>query len=197
MMLFIVNHYTIPLYATPENEESLITSPEIYEESEEPSEGHEGIYYDDTVEDIRIIETTVEIPTIEQNTDISSAPVQEIKNTVNSQGTADEEYLLAGVIMGEAMGEDLLQKLYVGSVVLNRVSDKRFPNTIYGVLTQSGQYSCISSKGNFHVKPDVESIAAAKKLLTEGSKLPSKVVWQANFKQGTTYLKYGNIYYGY
>ena len=35
------------------------------------------------------------------------------------------------------------------------------------------------------------------KLLSEGSVLPEKVVWQANFKQGTLYFKYGDVYYGY
>lgn len=75
----------------------------------------------------------------------------------------------------------------VGSVVINRVNDDRFPNTIPEVINQPGQYSTaeyLSSQ-----EPTQEAINVAVDLLENGSKLPEDVVWQANFAQGTYIYK--------
>ena len=166
---------------------------EIVDEYDEPAEGHEGVYY--TVsENIVASDSTSDICVPESAPVVVTQPVTTPKAEISSY---TDEDILAGVIMGEARGEDALQKLYVGSVVLNRVTDPRFPNTINGVVTQPGQYASITKKGTFAVHPDAASYMAARRLLNEGSKLPANVVWQANFKQGTIYLKYGDIYYGY
>ena len=60
---------------------------------------------------------------------------------INKEGIAnnipyreDELFWLARIIHAEAQGEPYEGKLGVGNVVLNRVSDKTFPNTIYGVI---------------------------------------------------------------
>lgn len=50
---------------------------------------------------------------------------------------------LANVIYHEARGESLAGQIAVGYVVLNRVEDKRFPNTIKGVVWQRHQFSNI------------------------------------------------------
>ena len=106
-----------------------------------------------------------------------------------------ELYMLAGVIMSEAGYTDNIQKAFVGSVVLNRVSDPRFPNTIEKVLTQEGQYSTVR-RGRFKLEPDASSLVIARELLENGSALPANVVWQANHKQGKeVYVKYNNMYY--
>lgn len=46
----------------------------------------------------------------------------------------DELFWLARIIHAEAQGEPYEGKLAVGNVVLNRVRDKAFPNTIYEVI---------------------------------------------------------------
>lgn len=48
--------------------------------------------------------------------------------------------LLAAIIYCEAGGESHEGKVAVGNVILNRVRDPRFPNTISGVVYQSGQF---------------------------------------------------------
>lgn len=61
------------------------------------------------------------------------------------EGTADDTAMLAALIECEAGGESYEGKLAVGSVVLNRVRSSRFPNTVMGVIYQSGQFSPVAS----------------------------------------------------
>lgn len=56
-----------------------------------------------------------------------------------------DAYLLGAIIQCEAGGESYEGKLAVGSVVLNRVKSSYFPNTISGVIYQSGQFSPVVS----------------------------------------------------
>lgn len=51
-----------------------------------------------------------------------------------------EAELLAGVIHAEAGNQDETGKRLVADVVLNRVDDARFPDSIAGVITQAGQF---------------------------------------------------------
>lgn len=53
--------------------------------------------------------------------------------------------LLAALIECEAGGESYAGKLAVGAVVMNRVKSSSFPNTISGVIYQSGQFSPVSN----------------------------------------------------
>lgn len=122
--------------------------------------------------------------------------------TISSNFTAygysgDDLYNLSHLICGEAEGcsEDMM--LSVGSVVLNRVADERFPDSIAEVIFQDGQYSC-TWDGNFYREPSNACIEAAKKLLNEGSLIDESVVWQAEFVQGNgVYDVIGNMYFCY
>ena len=48
--------------------------------------------------------------------------------------------LLAAIIYCEAGGESYETQLAVGAVVVNRVKSGRFPNSIYSVIYQPGQF---------------------------------------------------------
>lgn len=50
---------------------------------------------------------------------------------------------LANALYHEARGESHTGQVAVGWVILNRVRDSRFPNTIRGVIWQHGQFSGI------------------------------------------------------
>lgn len=56
-----------------------------------------------------------------------------------------DAYLLGALIECEAGGESYEGKLAVGSVILNRVKSSYFPNTVSGVIYQSGQFSPVVS----------------------------------------------------
>lgn len=53
--------------------------------------------------------------------------------------------MLAALIQCEAWGESSDGKLAVGSVVLNRVNSSAYPNTVVGVIYQSGQFTPVAS----------------------------------------------------
>ena len=52
--------------------------------------------------------------------------------------------LMARAINGEARGEPYEGQVAVGAVILNRVKSSQFPNTIAGVVYQSGAFTAVS-----------------------------------------------------
>lgn len=89
----------------------------------------------------------------------------------------------------------------VGSVVLNRVASDKFPNTIYDVIHQPGQYTCIDN-GTFYNEPTWDVLDVTDFLLRVGSQYPPDVLYQANSPQGTGTYKtlstsYSTMYFCY
>ena len=76
-------------------------------------------------------------------------------------------YLLARAVHGEARGEPYIGKVAVAAVILNRVKDPRFPNTIAGVIYQPGAFTAVSD-GQINLTPDEESLRAARDALNGG-----------------------------
>lgn len=74
--------------------------------------------------------------------------------------SADVE-LLARVINAEARGESYVGQVAVGAVVLNRVEHSSFPDTISGVIYQSGAFSSVYGK-NWYVTISDSARKAAK-----------------------------------
>lgn len=74
-------------------------------------------------------------------------------------------------------------RLYTGSVVLNRVKSSKYPDTIEEVIWQRGQYACIID-GHYWWTPDKQSYDIAERLIDDGSAIPDKVLYAAEFKQG-------------
>ena len=91
--------------------------------------------------------------------------------------------LLARLIYAEA-GCDWIPdwvQLYVGSVVLNRVSSNIYPDTIEEVIYDPGQYVPASFEC---ATPDERTISNARQLLENGSILPSAVLGQNGYAAG-------------
>lgn len=59
-------------------------------------------------------------------------------------GSTSNVQLIARAINGEARGEPYEGQVAVGAVILNRVKDPKFPNTIAGVIYQSGAFTAVS-----------------------------------------------------
>ena len=68
--------------------------------------------------------------------------------------------LLSRLVYAEARGETYKGQVAVAAVVLNRVASASFPNTISGVVFQSGAFSCVSN-GSINNPPDATAIRAA------------------------------------
>lgn len=120
------------------------------------------------------------------NTSVSETAVTTEVAEEEPPYTEDDLDLLSRLMTAEMGGSwvpDEVQ-LYVGSVVLNRMTSDLFPGeTVYDVVYQPGQYSPTWS-GAINNTPDERTIENAKRLLTDGSILPENVVFQASFKQG-------------
>ncbi len=83
-----------------------------------------------------------------------------------SGGSGDLE-LLARLISAEARGEPYEGQVAVGAVVLNRVEHASFPNSVSGVIYQSGAFSCLDD-GQFN-EPVAESAYRAAQDALNGS----------------------------
>ena len=77
-------------------------------------------------------------------------------NSGGSGGASSSQVdLLARLISAEARGEPYSGQVAVGAVVLNRIKHPAFPNTLSGVIYQSGAFTCITD-GQFN-QPVAES----------------------------------------
>lgn len=82
----------------------------------------------------------------------------------SGQITSSDLNLLARVIYGEARGEPYTGQVAVAAVVLNRVRSASFPNTIAGVIYQSGAFDCVSD-GQINLTPNQSAKNAAQDAL--------------------------------
>ena len=72
--------------------------------------------------------------------------------------------LLSRLIYGESRGEPYAGQVAVGAVVLNRVKSSSFPNTIAGVIYQSGAFDVVKD-GQINLTPDSTAKKAAQDAL--------------------------------
>ena len=119
-------------------------------------------------------------PVEEEITKPTTKPVEEpeIEEPVYNY-TEEELDLLARLIYSESGSESYDIKLMVGSVVVNRMDDPYFPNTLREVIYQKNQFSVTKIKIDGVImidRPaDEESKKAAYEILNYGSILPQKV----------------------
>jgi N-acetylmuramoyl-L-alanine amidase len=83
--------------------------------------------------------------------------VQEVETGTICEVTYDEAQMLMKIAMAEAEEDGVEGQAMVMAVVLNRVKDNRFPNTIEEVIFQAHQFSPISDGRYFEAEPDVNS----------------------------------------
>ena len=88
-----------------------------------------------------------------------------IYNSTNSSSSSSSSNssnvnLLARLIYGEARGEPYTGQVAVGAVVMNRVKSSSFPNTISGVIYQSGAFDAVRD-GQINLSPNSTAIKAA------------------------------------
>ena len=68
---------------------------------------------------------------------------EDVSYAASSNSTSDLQ-LMARAINGEARGESYEGQVAVGAVILNRVKSSQFPNTIAGVIYQSGAFTAVA-----------------------------------------------------
>lgn len=78
---------------------------------------------------------------------------------------SDDSYLLAKIAMAEAEGESVQGKALVILVVLNRVHNDGFPDTIREVIYERGQFSPVASGRFDAVEPDADCWEAVREVM--------------------------------
>lgn len=110
---------------------------------------------------------------------------------------SQDVYWLSRIIYAESGNQPLAGQIAVGNVVLNRVEDERFPDSVYGVIfdqTYGVQFSPVET-GSIYSTPDEEAVIAAK-LALEGYNTGGNALYFVNpdigvsswFNQTRTYV---------
>ena len=88
-----------------------------------------------------------------------------LTGTVSASTYQESEVrILARLVSSEARGEPYVGQVAVAAVVLNRVKSPAFPNTISGVIFQTGAFDAVWD-GQFDMEPTENSIRAARDAL--------------------------------
>jgi spore germination cell wall hydrolase CwlJ-like protein len=152
----------------------------------------EPVYVVSEPKGVIVLPTEPKVVAVKAVVEMPTEPVTEPEPTYSE---ADLE-MLALVIYQEAGGDACSDdtRLMVGNVVLNRVADERFPDTIEEVLLQERQYGRLHWTGLVWPERASKSVEAhaveraykcAERVLNGERLLPEDVIWQAEFKQGT------------
>ena len=116
----------------------------------------DGIFDQDTIDAIKSYQSDKNLA-VTGNLDSSTTAALGV--TDNAQANSDL-YLLAKLIYSEARGEIYQGQVAVGAVVLNRVADAGFPNTLQGVIYQPWAFTALHD-GQFSLEPNSTAYSAA------------------------------------
>lgn len=86
----------------------------------------------------------------------SSSSSSSSSNTSNSSNLN----LISRFVYAESRGEPYTGQVAVAAVILNRVRSSKFPNTVSGVVYQSGAFTCVSD-GQINLSPNDTAKKAA------------------------------------
>ena len=112
----------------------------------------------------------IEIPKFKETKKISNLAekndYKEVNETKEQIVSLNDEqlHLLSKLVAAEARGESYKGQVAVAAVVLNRVQDSRFPDSIEGVIYQKNAFSVVKN-GYISIQATEESYKAAKEAL--------------------------------
>lgn len=111
----------------------------------------------------------------------------------------DELQMLAILIMAEAGNQDLTGKRLVVDVVLNRVDDSRWPNTITDVINQPYQFSPMTDGGFERAAQTVTQECFDAVSMELESRLDYQIHYfcAGGYGYGEAAYKYGDHYFSY
>lgn len=124
------------------------------------------------------------------------------EKSVGSSGNkvdSDALYWLSRIIEAESGAEPYRGKLAVGNVILNRVENSDFPDSIYGVIfdRKNGVQFTPVANGTIYNPPSAESIRAAEACLS-GTKVVGNCLYFFNPKTATraSWIIQNRVFYG-
>ncbi|MBS5785140.1 MAG: spore cortex-lytic enzyme [Clostridia bacterium] len=126
----------------------------------------DGIYGSQTVEAVKYFQrkNNLAVDGIAGKNTLEAMGIFNSSSSSSSSSNSSNLNLLARVIYGEARGEPYTGQVAVGAVVLNRVRSSSFPNTISGVVYQSGAFDAVRD-GQINLTPNSTAKKAAQDAL--------------------------------
>lgn len=115
-----------------------------------------------------------------ENISEKNAPIQSEENLFEHS----DVQLLAKLITAETGSSSDQAQIAIASVVMNRVNSAKFPDTVFEVIYQKGQYSP-TWNGSIDNEPDEQALKNALYVYQNGSQIPSNVLYQSRYIQGS------------
>ena len=122
----------------------------------------DGIYGSQTVEAVKYFQRKngLTVDGIAGPQTLKAMGIYSSSTSNSSSSNSNNVNLLAKLIYGESRGEPYTGQVAVGAVVMNRVKSSSFPNTISGVIYQSGAFDVVRD-GQINLTPDSTAKKAA------------------------------------
>jgi N-acetylmuramoyl-L-alanine amidase len=122
----------------------------------------DGIYGSQTVSAVKSFQKKngLTVDGIAGTQTLKAMGITSSSSSSSSSNNSSNVNLLARVVYGEARGEPYTGQVAVAAVVLNRVKSSKFPNTISGVVYQSGAFDAVAD-GQINMTPDTTAKKAA------------------------------------
>lgn len=126
----------------------------------------DGIYGSQTLEAVKYFQRKngLKVDGIAGTQTLNAMGITSSSSNQSSTSNSNDINLLSRLIYGEARGEPYTGQVAVGAVVLNRVKNSSFPNTIAGVIYQSGAFDVVSD-GQINLTPNDTAKKAAQDAL--------------------------------
>ena len=126
----------------------------------------DGIYGSQTVSAVKSFQKKngLTVDGIAGTQTLKAMGITSSSSSSSSSNNLSNVNLLARVVYGEARGEPYTGQVAVAAVVLNRVKSSKFPNTIAGVVYQSGAFDAVAD-GQINMTPDTTAKKAAQDAL--------------------------------
>lgn len=126
----------------------------------------DGIYGSKTVAAVRYFQSKngLTVDGIAGPKTLAALGITSSSSSGGGRASSSDLNLLAHLIYAEARGEPYSGQVAVGAVVLNRVKNSSFPNSVAGVIYQPGAFDVVSD-GQINYAPDNTAINAARDAL--------------------------------
>ena len=122
----------------------------------------DGIYGSQTVSAVKSFQKKngLTVDGIAGTQTLKAMGITSSSSSSSSSNNSSNVNLLARVVYGEARGEPYTGQVAVAAVVLNRVKSSKFPNSISGVVYQSGAFDAVAD-GQINMTPNDTAKKAA------------------------------------
>ena len=126
----------------------------------------DGIYGTQTVNAVKYFQRKngLTVDGIAGPATLKAMGINSSSSSSSSSSNSSDINLLSRIIYSESRGEPYAGQVAVGAVVLNRVKSSSFPNSIAGVIYQSGAFDAVSD-GQINLTPNSTAKKAAQDAL--------------------------------